>query len=315
MIYVIKGNEPYLIRKKIHDLLALNPLSQVTKFDGNDSDFNIDKVINTCQSINLFVEHNVVMVKDAPLLYKKSDEKEANILLEYAKNPTYESELIFYSLENNISEKLKVTKELIKNADFIKLDKLKKYDFSAYARNMVNQCKLNITKVAADYLINNANYDLSLLAKNLQVLSLYPEEINEKVIMGLISLPDEEDPFNLINAISTKNVAKSMEYINVLLKYDDNILGLISMISSQLRFLYAVSYYDSVGYTNNEIMDQLNIKNDFRLTKARESLRYISPTEIMKLLSDLSDLDFKCKTNSELDDKTKLELLIVKLLK
>lgn len=314
MIYVIKGEEPYLIRKKISEIVSANKNSEIVKFNGSDNSFSIYEVINTCRSINLFMDKVVVLVKDAPLLYKKASDEELKALVDYIDNPTYEAELIFYSLENNISEKLKSTKELIKNAQYIKLDKLKKNDFYSYARNMINQCRLNIDSKAIDYLVNNSNFDLSLLSSNLRVLSLYPDFINLDVLNKLISLPDEEDPFNLINSLTNKDISKSIEYVNKLLKYDDNILGLISLISAQLRFLYAVSYYDEIGYSTSDIMNALKVRNDYRIVKARETLRNISKEDILKLLSDLSDLDFKCKTNSEIDDKTKLELLIVNMI-
>lgn len=314
MIYVIKGEEPYLIRKKISEIVSANKNSEIVKFNGSDNSFSIYEVINACRSINLFMDKVVVLVKDAPFLYKKASDEELKALVDYINNPTYEAELIFYSLENNISEKLKSTKELIKNAQYIKLDKLKKNDFYSYARNMINQCRLNIDSKAIDYLVNNSNFDLSLLSSNLRVLSLYPDFINLDVLNKLISLPDEEDPFNLINSLTNKDISKSIEYVNKLLKYDDNILGLISLISAQLRFLYAVSYYDGIGYSTSDIMNALKVRNDYRIVKARETLRNISKEDILKLLSDLSDLDFKCKTNSEIDDKTKLELLIVNMI-
>lgn len=313
MIYVIKGDEPYLIEKKIKELIFANKDAEIIRFNGSESSFNINEVINACRSVNLFMDKSLVLVKDAPLLYKKASDQEVDVLLGYASNPTYETELVFYTFENNISEKLKSTKELIKNAQYLKLDKLKKNDFFNYAKGIVNQYKLNITKDAAEYLINNTNYDLALLSANIKVLSLYPDQINLDVVTKLISLPDEDDPFNLINALTNKDISKSIEYLNKILKYDDNILGLISMIASQLRFLYSVSYFDGIGYSTGDIMNALKVRNDYRITKARETLRNISREDIMKLLSKLSDLDFKCKTNSDLDDKTKLELLIVGL--
>ena len=55
------------------------------------------------------------------------------------------------------------------------------------------------------------------------------------------------------------------------LKYDDNILGLIALLSNQLRLLYSISYYQSIGKTKNEIQELLNI-NPYRLQKAYESI-------------------------------------------
>ena len=95
---------------------------------------------------------------------------------------------------------------------------------------------------------------------------------------------------------------------------DESVLRLISTLANQLRFLYTVAYYSSLGKTTNDLMDIVNTKSSYRIEKAYDTLRNISMEEIEDLLTKLSDLDYKCKTNYDLTDQMNLELFIVSLL-
>ena len=86
---------------------------------------------------------------------------------------------------------------------------------------------------------------------------------------------------------------------------DESILRLISSLASQLRFLYAVDYYRSNGKNTNEIMKILNVKSSYRIEKAFDSLKQVDAKTIESLLSKLSDLDYQCKSDYDIDDKLK----------
>lgn len=314
MIYVIKGEESYLINKKLNEIINNAKDCEIVRFDGLDSSYKDDDVVNSLESVGLFSSKTLVIVRDIPCLVKKVDEKEIKRLLNYIANPIYESDLVLYTLENNFNEKLKIFKTISENAQVIRCDKLKRPDFINYGKALINQAKINIKPDAATFLVNNSGLDLNLLDRNIEVLKLYPGLLDIEAVSKLITFPDEEDVFNLVNALVNKEISKSMDLINKLLKYDDNILGLIALIANQLRFLYSVSYYDSINYSTKDIMSELKVRNDYRITKARETLRNLKREDILRLESKLCDLDESCKSNNELTNKMKLELFVLELI-
>lgn len=314
MIYIIFGNEEYLVRDKINEIISKNNDSLVSKFDCLNKNSNIDEIVNTCKSVDLFYQKSLVLVKDPYFLITKTDLNDINDILDYCHKPIYENDLIFYSYDNLFDERLKAFKEISANSDVIKLNQLVNRDFYDYARNLIKSYNLNIKNDAAKLLIDSVNFNLSLLNANLNVLSLYPDEIDIDVLNKLISYSSEENVFNLINALISKKVSLAIKFARKLMANDESVLRLISTLANQLRFLYSVAYYKELGKKTNEIMSELNVKSSYRIEKAYESLNNISMNDIENMLTKLADLDYACKVDNEIRDELKLELFIVSLI-
>ena len=314
MISILYGDEQYLVRQKLDEILAKNKDSVITKLDCNDKDFDINSIVDACKSVGLFDDKSLVLVKDPFFLSKKVDEHFLDNLLDYCHKPVYETDLVFYTFDNSFNERLKVFKDIASNADVLKMSQMSRNEFFNYARSTIKQANLNITKEAQELLINNANFDASLLNQNIEVLSLYPEQIDSKALVKLISFSSEEDVFNLINALTSKKASLAIKYANKLMANDESILRLIATLANQLRFLYSVAYYQKEGKSTSEIMNIVNTKSSYRIEKAYETLQEIDMNEIENLLSKLAGLDYKCKTEYDVSDKLKLDLFIVSLL-
>ena len=313
MIYVIYGNEPFLINQKLNSIIKDHSDAYVTRFNGLDSSFSIDEMLNTCQSIGLFASKSLVIVKDPYFLIKKVDDKLTSSFIDYVNNQIYESILVLYTLDNMFNTRLKIFKDISLNAQIIELNKMKKYDFFNYARSLIKERALNISKDGIELLVNNSNYDISLIVSNLDILSLYPDYLDESAIKKLISFPNEDDTFLLINALTQKKISLSISLANKLLENDESVLKLISTIGAQLRYLYEVSYLFSINKSFNEICKITNSK-EYRVTKALETLKILKEKDILRLQNKLADLDFKIKTQSDISDKLNLELFIVSLM-
>ena len=156
--------------------------------------------------------------------------------------------------------------------------------------------------------------DMDLLNRNIEILKLYPEELDIYELKSLITIKDEEDIFKLINAITSRNLNSSMIHIEKMLKQGESPIGIIALLSAQLRFLYTVGYYHSAGYKDSDIMDIVGTRSSFRLKKAYEALENFNLREIMQLLDKLCDLDYRFKVDSQIDEKLKLELFLMELL-
>lgn len=313
MIYIIYGSESYLIDKKINEIINENKDSDVIRIDGNSKTFSYDEVLDSITSIGLFSNKSLVLLKDPIFFKKKVEDKRLDDLIEYCKKPLYENNLIFYTYEDDFKKVLKAYKDISKNAEVIEC-KIEPKNFNIECINILKSRNIKMSKEAFNILVNMCNNSLSLFNQNIDVLSLYPEKIDEDVVNNLCIGSSEENIFNLINSLTRKDITESIKYAKRILANDSNINGLIALLANQLHFLYEVSYYNSIGDDIYTIMDKTNTKNRYRIDKAFESLRNLSSNEIMNLLNKLSDLDFKGKVNSDLDDKLRLELFIVGLL-
>lgn len=311
MIYIIYGNDSYLIDSKINEIINQNKDSDVIKVDGSSKNFSYYDVLDSINSVGLFSNKSLVLFKDPPLLKKKTEDKGVEELLLYCKKPIYENTLIFYTYDNDFKKVLKAFKDISANADV--------YDLKVDPKNFYNMCievakkyTVRLNRSCFDIVYKACNNSLSLFKQNMDILDLYPEKIDEDVVNSLLISSNEENVFNLINALTNKKVSDSIYYARRILANDSNINGLIALLANQLRFLYQVSYYSEDPYG---VSDILGCKSPYRITKALETLRNLKPKDIMSMLDRLAVLDLDSKQNSDIDDTLKLELFIVELLK
>ena len=312
MNYLIFGDDLYLIDKVIKKICDKNRDFEVIKIDASSKNFDYKYILDSCLGVGLFSVGSIVLVKDPLFLINKIENKAIDELIEYCKNPIFENELVFYTYDNDFKKNLTTFKEIKKNAKVLecKVD-LKRYDVDCI--NIYKEKNINLNKKVLDILIESSRPSLSLFKQNLDLLSLYPDDINEEITQKLITSNKEEYVFNFINALTRKDINSAFKSLERLMYIDNNINGLIALLASQLRFLYEVSYYKEKSFSINEVMEKMEINNFYRISIAFKTLNNLDMLEILGLLNKLADLDYKCKTNNDLNDKLKMELFIVSL--
>ncbi len=308
MIYIISGKEPYLIDNKINLLIKENG-GDVVKIDGNAPNFSYDDIIESCTSIGLFSNKSIVLVRDPIFFKKKIEDKKLDQLIDYCKNPVYENDLVFYTLNDDFKKILKAYKDISKNAQKIECN-IDPKNFYTECVSLANKEQFSLRKDLFNYLVTLCNNNLTLFKQNIDVLKLYPDQIDKDCLDRLCSSSDEENIFELINAIKNKEVSRSISLLRKIMKNEDSILGLIALIASQLRYTYEVDYYYSLGESIDSIAYKTNSKS-FRVSK---TINTLNKNECLNLLNKLADLDLKCKTSSDIDEKNLIELFIVSML-
>lgn len=313
MIYIIQGEEEIFVRNKINEFLNKEN-SDIFKFDGNDNNFSVDEMLNACVSNSFFSNKTIVLVKDAPFLTKKTDDKVLEKLTNYINNPIFETDLIFYSFSNKLNGKLKAYKVISKNAQVFNLEKINYYNFNNYVNQQLIINGIKMSKDASLILTDICKRDATLLNSNIEVLKNYPDEINTDVIIKLCTFSESDDAFELINSLTNKDVSKSISIFRKMCDEKDSIMPIIGLLSSQLRFLYQISYLNDLGKTTKEIIE-ITKCNEWRLKNCINTLNKISTYKILELLNDLSKIDIKCKNDNSISDKSYFELYILNLLK
>lgn len=312
MIYLISGEEELFVRNKIKELIQ-NFKDSIFKYDAKDKNFNLNEILDSCYENSLFAEKKVILIKDPDFLLRKVDDNKLKKLYEYIQNPIYETELIFYTLNNSFNSKLKAYKEISKNAMIYKFDSYDYQNFIVYVKERISAHKLNIDNKSANYLISICKQDATLLENNLDILSLYNDKITDAVIDKLCTSSNENVALDIINAITNKDISKTIELERFLLKDDDSILGIISLLANQLRFLYYVYYLRLQGKSVKEITDITKYKS-YYINKTIDTLNKISSKQILDLLSKLCNLEIKVKNDNNINEQSLFELFILNLL-
>ena len=312
MIYVIQGQEEYFIRKKINEL-ADPENGEIIRFDGSDRNFSIDGMIDACEGNSLFSSRTVVLVNQPFFLLRKTDEKYLERLYRYVENPLFETDLIFYTFENNFSGKLRTYKKIAENAQILTFNSYDQKNFSTYARQCINEAKLPMGNDAINRLISLCRRDATLFHQNLEVLKLYPGKIDPDVVDKLCSQSHENDTFDMINALTRGDVSATIACFRKLTAHSDSIVPTMHALANQLRFLYHIAWLQSQGKRRNEIQEILSV-NEYRLKMALQTLNNISMEQIIRLLSKLSVLDRKLKSDSSVPENMRFELFLMELI-
>ncbi len=319
--FLLVGSESYNLKARRDQIIAsvVNEESEDVSYSlyrGIDK-ADIRDVIEDCEMASLFGQK--VVVYENPLFLnekEKSDDKEpgknseVNLLVQYLKDPNPDTTFILY-LEGSVSQRSKIVKELCKYMKYEHYDVLKEDEF----QNLVNRDLIN-ANIKLDYRARQALFArLPLSVENwkqeYEKLKLYPGKIDEEVILNLISKPLEDNAFELSNAVVDKNLSKAISVFRDLMVNNKNdIPSLIGLLANQFRTMSQVKIMDDLNMDYLDIAAAIGSKSDYRVKMVLKAIGQASSRELLKLLSDLSDLDQKIKTG-QIDPQTGLELFII----
>lgn len=310
MIYIIKGQDAYLIREKVKEIE--NSRNDVIRYDGSAKTFSIEEMLESCLMPSLFSSTSIVEVKDPFFFIRKEETPAIKRLLDYCAHPVYECDLLFYTLDERFNERLKTYKDITKNAQVFSLNGYDKNAFPDYARREVSKRGLHLKREAFDALLEAVRLDTGLFQQSLDVLCLYPGELTREAVEALATESDDLDSFQLINAITDKNLSLAIYNERKILNTSNSVLPLISLLAGQLRYLYFIGYLSSKGNSLNDIIEMTH-HHQYRISNALKTLRRLSMKEIMSLLKKLNDLDIRIKSDSSIPEKERFELFLVEL--
>lgn len=313
MIYILKGSEPSFISEKL-DSLINEKNSEIIRFDGNDKSFSIYELVDSCNGNSLFNDSLCVIVKDPYFLIKKVDDNELSVLYDYISNPCFDTDLIFYTLDDKFNTRLKAFTNISQNCQIITFDGLDYKNFNNYCLSRLKEEGINMSRECSFYLSNICKRNASLFNQNLEILKLYPDEINVNVINKLCTSSDNNMVYDLINAICDKDLSKAISLERKLLNDNDSILGVIALLANNLRQTYHIGYLYEKGFRKSSIINECKIP-EFLVNKSLEMLNKFDTMKILSLLNDLSILECKCKSANDLNNNNRFELYLINMMK
>jgi len=315
MIVFFYGQDSYRSKKSLNDLKinyqkTLDPNGDnIVYIDGekiNKKDFR-DNIRNN----SLFSNKRLIIVNS---LFKNKKNTIFNIILDILREleKNNDNTLVFYE-DNEVPEK-KHYKEL--------LDYLKKQEYSQEFKKLSEKGKLifikkeldkynkKITNSAANFLLKSFADDTWLLANELKKISF---SINNEIIdlesVKKISLEIySEDIFSLIDVISIKNHAKSLELLEKQYLAGLSSEFILTMLIRQFKILIQVKDASQNNINEKNIANELKM-HPFVVKKAVISNRQFNKDELINILNKLIEIDYKNKSGKS-DLNTELLLFI-----
>lgn len=316
MFKLIYGEEPYLINKKIKEIIYKENVESynVERIDGSEKKFSVANFIKNTSQINLFSDKKIFLLKNPYFLKNKVDDKESKELVNFFNCENDEVIIIIYNDESfSFKSNLKIFKELNKKSEVFYYKKVYGRDYNFFVKEILKEKNIIINENCFNLLISLIPNDLSKIDNEVEKLAIYNKEITNEVIISLIDRNFEDNLFGIINAIIDKNAKLVIDKINEF--YLQNIYPsiLISSIASQMRFMFCVK---SLSKNNDidEISSILNA-NPKRISIALNTIRKHGDYNFLKALFELMKLDQKIKMEYELDSKDIFLICVMKIIR
>lgn len=316
MLFILTGQEQLLMDNR---LVALKKEYPISEPDLNDTrldcrDLSCQEIINEVTSVPFFSEYRFVVLTHPYFLNteKGRNEKSEDIdrLVEALSHTSDDMIVVIYA-PGKLDERRKATKALRKVATSFEYDHLEPHRLKATCRQAFKSRQTTIDEDALDLLLLRAGENLMKLQNETEKLCLYASHITLDDIKRLVTKPLEENAFELTGAMLKRDLNQVLTIYRDLMTKNEEPIRLIALMASSLRTLYQVKLLDRKGYNDKEIGKYLDM-NPYRLRYIRQDAKNFELDDLLKLISDLSDLDVQIKRGL-VDKYQGLELFFMKL--
>lgn len=307
--YLIEGLDYLSVYEKLEELIGKNSFEDATRSKYDLSEVLLEKAIEDLNTYGMFSNKKVIIISNFDKMNIEENENDINNLFKYLDNAT--SDNLLFILAGKFDERKKITKDLKKYCEFIKVD----IDPNSFIKENLAGYKLESGVI--NLLIENTLGDITRLYNECKKLKNY--KINDKYITknDVLELAvkkkgdSTEITFQFSRALAEKNKKQALLLYKELLDYLVEPLSIIGLLGSQFRIMYQVKVLEEKGLRNDDIASTLKEK-PYRVMKTKELTRYYSKREILDLIIKIEDIDFKIKTMS-VDANSLIELFILNI--
>lgn len=297
MTILIVGEES-LINLEIDKILKLEKNYSQIKYDSLTP---CDKIIEELNTIDMFYDKKIVIVKDFLNI------KEQDILQKYIEKSKDNNILILTT--SSLDERRKIVKTLKEKAKIIdtkntNIDNFIKESFKDYE---IDYQTINMLK---EYTNNNYQKIENEINK-LKMLKIDEKKITKEDIKEVTLKDFDTNIFDFLKAINNKNKKEALNIYYKLSQNKEDEIKIIGALANNYRLLYKIKVLSNTTL-DNDIMTKCNIKNPYRLKILKQESYNYSNEYLLNMLKKLSELDIKIKSG-QTDKKLGMELFLTSI--
>lgn len=253
--YFFPGEEEYLKDQSISKLaVAFLGETQVSQGLERISATEQDgiSIVQRTQSLGMFAEQRVIVVKEIEALSVKS----RKLVLEYLDSPSQDVCLILCAV--NLDKKTAFYKGLAEKIPTLVFNQLKEAETVKWVMAKASARGLKIAPTGAQMLVEISGNNLGILDKEIEKLEIYNigqnrTEITEADIKSLAGSSFEVESYELANSICAKDRDKSLILYQKLLASGEDPVRLVSAIYYQLEKYWKVALLTARGIPARQI--------------------------------------------------------------
>lgn len=315
-LYLFYGPEEFLKKYYIDSVKEIALTGSLTQMNYIvlEGKVDIDRIKDNCDTVPIFSEKKIVIVKNSGLLKsgKKGDASEALLLL-MQDLPDYTC-LIFY--EDEIDKRIKPVKYIFENGAAVEFPYQKERDLVKWVMKVVNSYKKNISPSGATYLVEYSEQGMTEILNEIEKLIAYVgdnKKIDESDIEKVCTKSISGRIFDLTDAAVSGDGEKAIELLDNLITLREPVQKIQFMISRQLLQLYNAKLLLDNGVSTGLISKKLGV-SPYVCNKILRIAGNYSRKQLEKALKRSLEADVGMKTG-KIENRTAVEVLIAELSK
>lgn len=322
-LYLFYGPEEYLkkyylesIEKLIlsEDLKALNRIVLEGKID-------IKKLIDNCETLPVFAEKKIVIVKNSGVFKskKKSGEEskgknQKDDFTAYLENVPETTCLIFY--EEEIDKRMKAVDMIKKKGLIVEFTFQKPAELIKWVAKVLRSYKKTIDQNTAAQLVDNCEQGMNDILNEINKLVLYlgdRPQVTSRDVEKVCTKSIKSRIFDLTDAISEKNAGKALKILDEMVILKEPLPKILFMIARQFRMILEMKLLYEEGLRTDQAASKMAI-SPYAAGKVYKQSGGFTVDMLKEAISECLELDLGIKTG-KVEDRIAAELLIAKFSK
>lgn len=298
-IYVFYGEEKYLQQEYLRKIKKIfGELSLGINYILLDEN-NIDTLISDIETPAFGYEKKLIIIRDSNLFKKDCKSPMKEKFKKYvSENMDIINEAVVIVFIEEIVHKMDLYKTVEKNAVIIETKELKPIEIKNRLKRICAMYKVQISNQNLNYLIETAGTSMQDLINEIRKLIEYAGENGEIKKEDIDKLTIKEIQaiiFDLTDYLGTKNTEKALEVLNNLIYNKEPLQKIIITLYNHFRKIYLTKL---ALKERRDLVEVLSLKPNqvFLTTKYRKQAEYFKEKEILQILKELIDLDYKSKS-------------------
>ena len=295
-LYCLCGEEQYLVDRAVQRLLA-------RVVDPGFRDFNLsvlygnecrgEEIIEVCQTLPMFAERRVVVVKRAGDLSAPAQE----LLTSYVQNPATTTCLVLQS--GKVDQRRKLFGELKKADALVEYKPLYENQVAAFLKAEAATSGIAIDGAAAELLTYYVGTNLRELVSQLEKLVTYcagRNRIGVDDVKAIVSDTKVDSVFELANAVGRRDAAAALRRFQTVCREGDAPYMLVGVLARHFRQLWAIREQLDNRAPTEEISKRTGV-NAYFLKGMIEQARKFRPDEFRGIFARLHETDLALKSS------------------
>ena len=307
-LYLLYGEEDYLKLQYKNKLLTalVNDGDNMNFTKYQDAGINVNQVIDQAETMPFFAEHRVILIENSGFGKKMPEE-----LGDYIS--TIPDFTIFIFVEPTADKRGKLYKAAKSAGRDIEINMPNESDLAKWVGGKLKDAGKQMKKEAWSQFLIMTHDSMDNMARELEKLITYVgdrPQITLEDVNAICIARVETKIFDMINAISGKDLPKTMELYQDMLSAKEPPMRILYMIVRQFRQMAVIKELSDFGENVSSIARKVG-SPDFAVKRTMQLARNFSSKEIKSLLNDAADYEQQVKTG-RLDENLAVELIIMK---